>query len=53
MSLTHVTTTLRACENALKKYVSQFLVDTGATDSLMPAIPLKPAAMVRPFRHNG
>jgi len=37
MGLIHVTTTLRARENARKKYVSEFLVDTGATDSLAPA----------------
>jgi hypothetical protein len=31
MGLMHVTTTLRARENARKKYVSEFLVDMGAT----------------------
>jgi clan AA aspartic protease len=37
MRLIHVTTTLRARENARKKYVAEFLVDTGATDSMAPA----------------
>jgi clan AA aspartic protease len=41
MGLIHVTTTLRAHEKARKKYVSEFLVDTGATDSLVPAKELK------------
>ena len=43
--LIHVTTTLRARENARKKYVSEFLVDTGATDSLAPAKELKKAGI--------
>ena len=37
----HVTTTLRAGEKARKRYVSEFLVDIGATDSLAPAKELK------------
>ena len=45
MGLIHVTTTLRARENARKKYVSEFLVGTGATDSLVPAKGLKRAGI--------
>jgi clan AA aspartic protease len=45
MGLIHVTTTLRARENARKKYVSEFLVDTGATDSLVPAKELRKAGI--------
>ena len=45
MGLIHVTTTLRARENARKKYVSEFLVDAGATDSLAPAKELKKAGI--------
>ena len=45
MGLIHVTTTLRARENARKKYVSEFLVDTGATDSLVPAKELRRAGI--------
>ena len=47
MGLIHVTTTLRARENARKKYVSEFLVDTGATDSLVPAKELRKAGIKR------
>jgi len=45
MGSIHVTTTVRARENARKKYVSEFLVDTGATDSLAPAKELKKAGI--------
>ena len=45
MGLIHVTTTLRARETARKKYVSEFLVDTGATDSLAPGKELKKAGI--------
>ena len=45
MGLIHVTTTLRARENARKKYVSEFLVDTGATDCLAPAKEMKRAGI--------
>jgi clan AA aspartic protease len=47
MGLIHVTTTLRAGEKARKKYVSEFLVDTGATDSLAPANELRRAGIKR------
>src|SRR2546425_13151433 len=47
MGLIHVTTTLRARENARKKYVAEFLVDTGATDSLVPAKQLRKAGIQR------
>jgi clan AA aspartic protease len=43
----HVTTTLRAQQNSRKKYVSEFLVDTGATDSLAPARELRRAGIKR------
>ncbi len=45
MGLIHVTTTLRAGEKARKKYAAEFLVDTGATDSLAPAKELKKAGI--------
>src|SRR5438128_9058170 len=45
MGLIHVTTTLRARERARKKYSADFLVDTGATDSLAPAKELKKAGI--------
>ena len=45
MGLIHVTTTLRAREKARKKYAAEFLVDTGATDSLAPAKELKKAGI--------
>src|SRR2546426_9782962 len=47
MGLIHVTTTLRAREHARKKYVAEFLVDTGTTDSLAPAKELKRAGIKR------
>jgi len=37
MGLVHVTTRLRAFEEAVDVYESDFLVDTGATDCLAPA----------------
>src|SRR5260221_10469658 len=45
MGTIHVTTTLRAHQKARKKYVSEFLVDTGATDSLAPGKALKRAGI--------
>jgi clan AA aspartic protease len=45
MGLIHVATTLRAREKARKKYSAEFLVDTGATDSLAPARELKKAGI--------
>jgi clan AA aspartic protease len=45
MGLIHVTTTLRASEKARKKYAAEFLVDTGAADSLAPAKELKKAGI--------
>src|SRR5216683_1998895 len=47
MGLIHVTTTLRAREKARKRYTSEFLFDTGATDSLVPAKELKKAGIKR------
>jgi predicted aspartyl protease len=45
MGLIHVTTTLRASERARKKYAAEFVVNTGATDSLAPAKELKKAGI--------
>ncbi len=45
MGLTHITTTIRASANARKKYTAEFLLDTGATDSLAPAKALKRAGV--------
>ena len=36
MGLTHVTTSIKASLDSRKKYESDFLVDTGATDSMAP-----------------
>jgi clan AA aspartic protease len=47
MGLIHVTVTLRASEKSRKKYEADFLVDTGATDSMAPAAGLKKAG-IRP-----
>jgi clan AA aspartic protease len=46
MGLIHVTTTLRTRENSRKKYVSEFLVDSGATDSLAPGKELRKAGII-------
>jgi clan AA aspartic protease len=45
MGLIHVTTTLRPLPKSRKKYEADFLVDTGATDSLAPANKLKKAGI--------
>ena len=47
MGLTHVTVTLRASEKSRKKFEALFLVDTGATDSMVPAAKLKQAGIRR------
>src|SRR6266436_121178 len=47
MGLIHVTVTLRATEKSRKKYQADFLVDTGATDSLVPAADLRRAGIRR------
>ncbi len=41
MGLTHVTVTLKAFEFPNGTYEADFLVDTGATDSLAPGVELK------------
>jgi clan AA aspartic protease len=41
MGLIHVTVTLKASQRSRKKYQADFLVDTGATDSLAPAKALR------------
>jgi clan AA aspartic protease len=45
MGVIHVTVTLRAAAKSRKKYEADFLVDTGATDSLAPASGLKKAGI--------
>ena len=45
MGLIHVTVTLRSTERRRKKYEADFLVDTGATDSMAPAKELKRAGI--------
>src|SRR5580692_6666034 len=47
MGLIHVTVTLRAAQKARKKYEAEFLVDTGATDSMAPASKLEQAGITR------
>lgn len=47
MDLIHVTVTLRATQKSRKKYEADFLVDTGATDSLAPASELERAGIRR------
>ncbi|MBM4257145.1 MAG: clan AA aspartic protease [Deltaproteobacteria bacterium] len=41
MGLTHVTVTLKSTQPSRRKYEADFLVNTGATDSLAPAKALK------------
>jgi clan AA aspartic protease len=41
MGLVHVTVAVRAAPSSKKNYESDFLVDTGATDSMAPASRLK------------
>ena len=45
MGLTHVTVTLKAEQNSRKKFGAEFLVDTGATDSMAPAAQLRKAGI--------
>ena len=47
MGLIHVTTTLKASQEAKERYEADFLVDTGATDCLAPADALEKAGIVR------
>lgn len=47
MGLIHVTVSLRATRKSRKKYEADFLVDTGATDSMAPASALKKAGIPR------
>ena|SRR5947209_19925270 len=47
MGLVHVTVALRSNPTARKKYEADFLVDTGATDSMAPAKQLR-AAGIKP-----
>src|SRR5437879_4016551 len=47
MGLIHVTVSLRATQKARKKYEADFLVDTGATDSMAPAAKLERAGINR------
>ncbi len=45
MGLTHVTVALRALTDAKAKYEADFLVETGATDSMAPAAELRKAGI--------
>jgi clan AA aspartic protease len=45
MGLIHVTVTLRATQKSRKKYEADFLVDSGATDSMAPASKLRRAGI--------
>ncbi len=45
MGLVHVPVTLRDVGNRRKKYLANFLVDTGATDCMAPAAKLKRAGI--------
>jgi clan AA aspartic protease len=47
MGLTHVTVSLKASQEAKKKYEADFLIDTGATDCMAPAKALEKAGIVR------
>jgi clan AA aspartic protease len=47
MGLIHVTTVLRAHQQAPAQYEADFLVDTGATDTLAPAKELEKAGIGR------
>jgi len=47
MGLIHVTVTLKASQKAKKEYEADFLIDTGATDSMAPASELEKAGIVR------
>ncbi len=47
MGLTHVTVCLKARQDAKQSYEADFLVDTGATDSMAPASELEKAGIVR------
>ncbi len=46
MGLIHVTATLRASRSARRKYEADFLVDTGATDSMAPGRKLRKIGIV-------
>ena len=50
MGAIHVTVSLRARQKSRKKYEADFLVDTGATDSMAPASKLKRAGISRSGR---
>src|SRR5437773_7888523 len=47
MGIIHVTVCLRASQRSRKKYQADFLVDTGATDSMAPASRLQRAGIRR------
>jgi clan AA aspartic protease len=46
MGLTRVTVTIKKDQTARKKYEADFLVDTGATDCLAPALALRRAGII-------
>lgn len=45
MGLTHVTVTVKASLSSRKKYAADFLVDTGATDSMASGTALRKAGL--------
>ena len=47
MGLIQVTVTMRASEKSRKQYEADFLIDTGATDSMAPAKELRRAGIRR------
>ena len=47
MGVIHVTVCLRASQRGRRKYEADFLVDTGATDSMAPASKLQKAGIRR------
>jgi clan AA aspartic protease len=47
MGLIHVTVAIKATQQAKKKYAADFLVDTGATDCLVPASKLEKVGISR------
>ena len=50
MGLIHVTVAVRAAEKSRRKYEADFLVDTGATDSMAPGSKLERAGIRRSGR---
>ena len=53
MGLIHVTVTLRRLEGAAASYTADFLVDTGATDSMAPGRELQRIGVAPAGRTDG